>query len=83
MQNMKKSSTKRLDQAAKKYYWLTGAFLNFDKGKRYRCVGTQNNYVSVVPVQFDLTNHELKEKLAQKILQNVEKIASLLVLLSA
>jgi 5'-nucleotidase len=26
----------------------------------------KNNYVSVVPVQFDLTNHLLKEKLSKK-----------------
>lgn len=57
----------RLDPSGKKYYWLTGAFINFDKGKDTDVWALKNNYVSVVPVQFDLTNHELKEKLAQKI----------------
>ena len=29
----------RLDPHGKKYYWLTGEFVNFDEGNRYRCMG--------------------------------------------
>lgn len=47
----------------KKYYWLTGEFLNFDKGKDTDVWALKNNYVSVVPVQFDLTHYTLKKKL--------------------
>lgn len=57
----------RLDPSGKKYYWLTGAFLNFDKGRDTDVWALKNNYISVVPVQFDLTNYKLKEKLEQKI----------------
>ena len=51
----------RLDPQGKKYYWLTGEFVNFDKGKDSDVYALQHNYVSVVPVQFDLTNYKLKE----------------------
>ncbi|MFX8316369.1 5'/3'-nucleotidase SurE, partial [Acinetobacter baumannii] len=45
----------RKDPHGKKYYWLTGEFVNFDKGKDTDVWALANNYVSVVPVQFDLT----------------------------
>jgi 5'-nucleotidase len=53
----------RNDPNGRKYYWLTGEFVNFDKGKDTDVWALKNNYVSVVPVQFDLTNYKLKEKL--------------------
>ena len=53
----------RLDPHGKKYYWLTGEFVNFDKGDDTDVWALQNNYVSVVPVQFDLTNYTLKKQL--------------------
>ena len=53
----------RKDPHGKKYYWLTGEFVNFDKGKDTDVWALKNNYVSVVPVQFDLTHYALKQKL--------------------
>ncbi len=53
----------RLDPHGKKYYWLTGEFVNFDKGKDTDVWALQHNYASVVPVQFDLTNYTLKKQL--------------------
>lgn len=53
----------RNDPHGKKYYWLTGEFVNFDKGKDTDVWALKNNYVSIVPVQFDLTNYQLKQKL--------------------
>jgi 5'-nucleotidase len=53
----------RDDPHGRKYYWLTGAFVNFDEGKDTDVWALENNYVSVVPVQFDLTNYTLKSKL--------------------
>src|SRR6266496_1067070 len=53
----------RNDPRGKKYYWLTGDFVNFDKGKDTDVWALENNYISVVPVQFDLTDYKLKEKL--------------------
>jgi 5'-nucleotidase len=53
----------RKDPHGRRYYWLTGEFVNFDKGKDTDVWALENNYVSVVPVQFDLTHYELKKKL--------------------
>lgn len=52
----------RVDPQGKKYYWLTGVFKNFDKGTDTDVYALQHNYVSVVPVQFDLTNYTLKKQ---------------------
>jgi 5'-nucleotidase len=53
----------RTDPHKKKYYWLTGVFKNFDKSKDTDVWALKHNYVSVVPVQFDLTNYKLKAQL--------------------
>lgn len=53
----------RQDPHGRRYYWLTGEFVNFDKGKDTDVWALANNFVSVVPVQFDLTNYVLKAKL--------------------
>lgn len=53
----------RNDPHGRHYYWLTGEFVNFDKGKDTDVWALANNYVSVVPVQFDLTNYVLKTQL--------------------
>ncbi len=60
--------SQRKDPAGRDYYWLTGEFVNFDKGKDTDVWALENDYVSVVPVQFDLTHYVLKEKL-EKILK--------------
>jgi 5'-nucleotidase len=56
----------RVDPQGKKYYWLTGEFVNFDKSRETDVWALQNRYVSVVPVQFDLTNYVLKKELEKK-----------------
>ncbi|MBA3972207.1 MAG: 5'/3'-nucleotidase SurE, partial [Bacteroidetes bacterium] len=49
----------RKDPAGKTYFWLTGKFENFDKGQKDTDVwALENNYVSVVPTQFDMTAHD-------------------------
>ncbi len=53
----------RQDPNGRHYYWLTGEFVNFDKGKDTDVWALDNNYVSIVPVQFDMTNYVLKAKL--------------------
>ena len=53
----------RIDPHGKKYYWLTGEFVNFDRGRDTDVWALNHNYASVVPVQFDLTHYKLKEKL--------------------
>jgi 5'-nucleotidase len=53
----------RNDPNKRKYYWLTGKFVNFDRGRDTDVWALEHNYVSVVPVQFDMTNYVLKSKL--------------------
>src|SRR5690606_27911911 len=53
----------RNDPYGREYFWLTGKFVNFDKGRDTDVWALQHNYVSVVPVQFDLTNYVLKDKI--------------------
>lgn len=53
----------RRDPHDQKYYWLTGKFKNMDEGEDTDVWALENNYVSVVPVQFDLTNYKLKKEL--------------------
>lgn len=47
----------RNDPHGRPYYWLTGEFINLDKGEDTDEWALANGYVSVVPVQFDLTAH--------------------------
>lgn len=58
----------RNDPHGKKYFWLTGDFVNFDKRKDTDVWALKNNYISVVPVQFDLTHYALKEKLENSLI---------------
>ena len=56
----------RTDPSGKKYFWLTGEFVNFDKDNDTDVWALENNYVSVVPVHFDLTHYAIKEKLEKE-----------------
>lgn len=62
----KEEFDKRKDPHQQPYYWLTGSFVNFDKGQDTDVWALQQNYVSIVPVQFDLTHYTLKAKLEKK-----------------
>lgn len=53
----KEEFDERLDPNGRKYYWLTGKFINNDKGNDTDEWALANNYASVVPVHFDLTAH--------------------------
>lgn len=53
----KEKFDKRTNPQGKEYYWLTGEFVNHDKGQDTDEYALANGYVSVVPVQFDLTAH--------------------------
>jgi len=54
---------KRSSPMGKEYYWLTGEFENQDKGEDTDFYALQNEYVSIVPVQFDLTAHHFIQSL--------------------
>ncbi|HEY1195411.1 5'/3'-nucleotidase SurE [Flavobacterium sp.] len=54
---------KRQTPFGKDYYWLAGKFVNEDKGEDTDEWALENGYVSVVPVQFDLTAHHSIQQL--------------------
>ena len=47
----------RFDPNGRKYFWMAGNFVNFDKGEDNDEWAIANNYVSIVPCQYDLTAH--------------------------
>jgi len=55
--NWKEDFLKREDPHGKEYYWMTGKFENPDKGEDTDEWALANQYVSIVPVQFDFTAH--------------------------
>ena len=59
----KEEFDKRKTPQGKDYYWLTGEFINQDKGEDTDEWALANGYISIVPVQFDLTAHHAIQKL--------------------
>ncbi|HAA10434.1 MAG TPA: 5'/3'-nucleotidase SurE [Cytophagales bacterium] len=47
----------RYDPMGRRYFWLAGDFVNHDKGEDNDVWAIDNGYVSVVPVQYDMTAH--------------------------
>lgn len=54
---------KRVSPFGKEYYWLSGQFINNDKGEDTDEWALKNGYISIVPVQFDLTAHHAIQQL--------------------
>ena len=54
---------KRTNPQGRDYYWLTGKFINEDKGQDTDEWALANGYISVVPTQFDLTAHHSIQQL--------------------
>lgn len=61
--NWVESFDKRKNPQGKDYYWLSGKFVNLDNGEDTDEWALENGYVSVVPVQFDLTAHHFIQQL--------------------
>lgn len=49
----------RKDPRGRDYYWMTGKFINRDKGEDCDIHALNNGYASVVPIRFDLTDEKL------------------------
>ena len=47
----------RHDPNGRRYFWMAGNFVNFDKGEDNDEWAIANNFISVVPVMYDLTAH--------------------------
>lgn len=56
---------RRQDPFGQDYYWLTGKFKNFDGGEDTDAYAIQENYVTVVPTQFDMTAHHAISEINQ------------------
>lgn len=54
---------KRTNPMGKEYYWLTGKFVNHDHGEDTDEWALANNYISIVPVHFDLTAYQAIQQL--------------------
>ena len=54
---------KRTSPFGKDYYWLSGELVNQDKGEDTDEWPLKNGYISIVPVQFDLTAHHATQQL--------------------
>lgn len=54
---------KRTNPMGRDYYWLSGKFINEDKGEDTDEWALHNGYISIVPTQFDLTAHHFIQEL--------------------
>ncbi len=54
---------KRTNPTGREYYWLSGNFINEDKGEDTDEWALKQGYVSIVPTQFDLTAHHVIQEL--------------------
>ena len=61
--NWEEEFDERKDPKGRTYYWLTGKFVNYDNGKDTDEWALENHYISVVPVQFDVTAHNSISKI--------------------
>lgn len=61
--NWEEEFDKRKNPQGRDYYWLTGKFVNLDNGEDTDEWALEKGYVSVVPVQFDLTAHHALQDL--------------------
>lgn len=55
--NWEEEFDERVDPQGKKYYWLTGTFKNYDGGEDTDEWALAHQFISVVPVQYDVTAH--------------------------
>lgn len=54
---------KRVDPQGREYYWLTGTMDNIEDDEDSDIIAIKDNYVSVTPIQFDLTAYNFLETL--------------------
>ena len=54
---------KRTNPMGKEYYWLTGELINKDKGQDTDEWALNKKFISIVPVQYDLTAHHVIQEL--------------------
>lgn len=53
----------RLDPNKREYYWLTGRMASLDKGLEFDQKAIEENYISITPIQYDLTDYTMLKEL--------------------
>lgn len=59
----------RLDPAKRRYFWLTGGMKKLDKTIEYDQKAIDENYISVTPIHYDLTDYETFKEMKNWILK--------------
>jgi 5'-nucleotidase len=54
----KEDFDRRQDPFGRDYFWMTGQFVNMDKGEDTDQWALENGYISIVPTMYDLTDHQ-------------------------
>jgi 5'-nucleotidase len=57
---------KRKDPRGRDYYWMTGKFINRDRGEDTDIEALNEGYASIVPVRIDFTDDKLKSWMEKK-----------------
>ena len=61
----------RKDPYGRDYYWLTGNLLDVDTDNDIDQVAIRNNFVSITPIHFDLTDYETLENMKNWQIKNL------------
>ena len=58
---------KRVDPKGQSYFWIKGKMRNIDSSIEYDGEAILNGYVSITPIDFELTNNRFINKLEQEL----------------
>ena len=67
------SFAERTDPFNRTYYWLSGTFVNLDPGENTDVYAVENGWVSITPIQHDLTAYQAMEELESWNWDDVDK----------
>lgn len=60
----KEEFDRRVDPRGQDYFWMTGQFINLDNGNDTDVQALEDGYTSIVPIKFDFTHAQMKERLS-------------------
>lgn len=61
----------RVDPYGRNYYWLTGNLMDVDRSNDLDQAAIKNNYVSVSPIHFDLSDYQTYDKMKEWKIENL------------
>ena len=61
---------KRVDPRGRSYFWIKGEIRNLDSSVEFDGEAILNVYVSITPIDFDLTNNVFMNKLKQEFIHD-------------